>query len=122
MKRGKLHNTSRKWVIIQDTQEEIDLHPLDRFKQRWQDGEWFLQEGKEVLYTLDTILDGKSETNQIEIPVAKLVEGTSLEILEQENAFHLKNWEEVYSEYKGVSDLVDFFEWLKQNYKSPQKK
>lgn len=123
MKKGKLHNTSRKWTVIHgDNDEELDLHPLDRFKQRWENGEWFLQEGKEVLFTLETITEGTTESNQVDVQVAKLVEGTTLEILQKENELDLKNWEDIYSMYDGVSDLLDFFEWLKANYKSPRRK
>ena len=30
-------------------------------------------------------------------------------------------WDEVYSEYTGVSDLHDFVEWLKENFKTPNR-
>jgi hypothetical protein len=30
-------------------------------------------------------------------------------------------WDEVYSEYTGISDLHDFVEWLKNNFKTPNR-
>lgn len=32
------------------------------------------------------------------------------------------SWDHIYEEYKGVSDLLDFVQWLSQNYNAPTKK
>jgi hypothetical protein len=32
-----------------------------------------------------------------------------------------KAWDELYESYKGVSDLHDFLDWLKENYIAPEK-
>lgn len=32
-----------------------------------------------------------------------------------------KQWDKIYEDYKGVSDLHDFVDWLKANYIAPEK-
>lgn len=103
---GTLHKTDDIWEVwFEPDDSKIDKYPVHPDSQTWMDG-YNLYEGKEVEFRFLKIFNWDKT-----IWYAK--------ILEDEKIF---NWDDIYESYKGTSDLIDFFEWLKTNYHTPNKR
>jgi hypothetical protein len=68
-----------------------------------------------------TLMDGLEDGDNILPPTEELIESHK-RYVEMMKHVHEEEWERIYSEYKGVSDLNDFFDWIKDNYFPPAKK
>ena len=68
-----------------------------------------------------TLMDGLEDDDDILPPTEELIESHKRHI-EMMKHVHEEEWERIYSKYKGVSDLNDFFDWIKDNYFPPAKK
>ena len=68
-----------------------------------------------------TLMDGLEDEDDIIPPTEELIESHK-RYVELMKHIHEEQWEMIYNSYKGVSDLHDFFDWIKANYYPPSKK
>jgi hypothetical protein len=67
--------------------------------------------GEEIDFEIDYYFDTQTQHS---INVAVLIPTNFIE--------ELNEWDDIYSKYNGMSDLLEFLEWLKINYHPPAKK
>lgn len=68
-----------------------------------------------------TLMDGLEDEDDPIPPTEELIESHK-RYVEMMKYIHEEQWETLYNSYKGVSDLHDFFNWMKDNYYPPTKK
>lgn len=67
--------------------------------------------GEEIEFEIDYYFDTQTQHS---INVAVLIPTSFIK--------ELNEWDNIYDKYNGVSDLLEFLEWLKINYHPPAKK
>ena len=128
--KGTLHKTEQGWVVrhlgyVPPHEYELPVHP-NYIKYYFLDED---AEGDEVEFEVVEVFNKNNQIGHKYINYAKLIKN-NLKKLTEEEWVKLNNWDEIYDEYSTeqfppfggpFTNSISFIDWLKENYKSPER-